>query len=116
MTPVLLGEALPPGPGRRAPGCLPSGSAEVSEILHAIAGSDVSGETASYSCGGRTRARRSATTSAKHTMDELIGIIIFSGFMLVVVVGLVVNVLLALYRERGQRKEGHEPAGGRTGE
>ncbi|HEY2570876.1 MAG TPA: hypothetical protein VGI27_05360 [Solirubrobacteraceae bacterium] len=49
-------------------------------------------------------------------MDELIGIIIFSGFMLVVVVGLVVNVLLALYRERGQRKEGHEPAGGRTGE
>jgi hypothetical protein len=39
-------------------------------------------------------------------MDELVGIIIFSGFMLVVVVALVGNVLLALYRERRRSKNG----------
>jgi hypothetical protein len=37
-------------------------------------------------------------------MKELLGIVIFSGFMLVVVALLVGNVLLALYRERKQRK------------
>jgi hypothetical protein len=37
-------------------------------------------------------------------MDELIGIVVFSGFMLIVVALLVGNVLLALYRERKQRK------------
>jgi hypothetical protein len=49
-------------------------------------------------------------------MDELVGIIIFSGFMLVVVVALVGNVLLALYRERRRSKEGHEAPGTRAGE
>jgi hypothetical protein len=37
-------------------------------------------------------------------MKELLGIVIFSGFMLVVVALLVGNVLLALYRERKQRR------------
>jgi hypothetical protein len=37
-------------------------------------------------------------------MKELVGIVIFSGFMLVVVALLVGNVLLALYRDRKQRK------------
>jgi hypothetical protein len=37
-------------------------------------------------------------------MKELLGIVIFSGFMLVVVALLVGNVLLALYRERKQLK------------
>jgi hypothetical protein len=48
-------------------------------------------------------------------MDELIGIIIFSGFMLVVVLALVGNALLALYRERSRRK-GQRHAGGHEGE
>jgi hypothetical protein len=49
-------------------------------------------------------------------MNELLGIVIFSGFMLVVVAALVGNVLLALYRERGQRKRGREAPGGPAGE
>lgn len=49
-------------------------------------------------------------------MNELLGIVIFSGFMLVVVAALVGNVLLALYRERSQRKRGPEAPGGPAGE
>jgi hypothetical protein len=49
-------------------------------------------------------------------MDELVGIIIFSGFMLVVVVALVGNVLLALYRDRRRSKGGHEAPGTQAGE
>jgi hypothetical protein len=45
-------------------------------------------------------------------MNELLGIVIFSGFMLIVVLALVGNVLVALYRERNQRKAGREAGGG----
>jgi hypothetical protein len=45
-------------------------------------------------------------------MDELVGIMIFSGFMLILVAVLVGNVLVALYRERGQRKAAPKPPGG----
>ena len=49
-------------------------------------------------------------------MDELIGIVIFSGFMLIVVAALVGNVLLALYRERKQRKAGEDAQAGSIGQ
>jgi hypothetical protein len=49
-------------------------------------------------------------------MDELIGIIIFSGFMAVVVVALVANLLVALYRERSQRRDRQETPNGSAGE
>lgn len=49
-------------------------------------------------------------------MDELLGIAIFSGFMLIVVALLVGNVLLALYRERKQRKAGEGAEAGPAGE
>jgi hypothetical protein len=49
-------------------------------------------------------------------MDELLGIIIFSGFMLVVVAALVGNLLVALYRERSRRKSSHEAQDGTAGE
>jgi hypothetical protein len=45
-------------------------------------------------------------------MNELLGIVIFSGFMLIVVTALVGNVLVALYRERKQRKLGAGSQGG----
>jgi hypothetical protein len=45
-------------------------------------------------------------------MRETVGIVVFSGFM-VLVVGMVVgNLLLALYRERRQRKAGGDTRGG----
>jgi hypothetical protein len=45
-------------------------------------------------------------------MRETVGIVVFSGFM-VLVVGMVVgNLLLALYRERRKRKAGGETPGG----
>jgi len=43
-------------------------------------------------------------------MQETIGIVIFSAFMAIVVVALVANVLLALYRER-RHKAGEPHAG-----
>jgi hypothetical protein len=43
-------------------------------------------------------------------MEEAIGIVIFSAFMAIVVVALVANVLLALYRER-RRKAGESHGG-----
>jgi hypothetical protein len=49
-------------------------------------------------------------------MDELVGIIIFSGFMLVVVVALVANLLVALYRERSQRRDQHDARDGTAGD
>jgi hypothetical protein len=49
-------------------------------------------------------------------MDELVGIAIFSGFMLILVSVLVGNVLLALYRERKQRKDAVDAQGGGAGD
>lgn len=45
-------------------------------------------------------------------MQETVGIVIFSAFMTIVVVALVGNVLLALYRERRSRKAGGEAQAG----
>jgi hypothetical protein len=45
-------------------------------------------------------------------MHEIVGIVVFSGFMLLVVGMVVGNLLLALYRERRKRKAGVEPHGG----
>jgi hypothetical protein len=45
-------------------------------------------------------------------MEEAIGIVIFSAFMAIVVVALVANVLLALYRERRSRKAAGEAQAG----
>jgi hypothetical protein len=45
-------------------------------------------------------------------MQEAVGIVVFSGFMAVLVGALVGYVLLSIYRERKQRKAGGEaPAG-----
>jgi 5-methylthioribose kinase len=41
-------------------------------------------------------------------MRETVGIVVFSGFMLLVVGMVVGNLLLALYRQRRQRKAGGE--------
>jgi hypothetical protein len=45
-------------------------------------------------------------------MEETVGIVIFSAFMAIVVVALVGNVLLALYRERRSRKAAGEAHAG----
>jgi len=47
---------------------------------------------------------------------ELVGILIFSGFMVCVVGLLVGNLLVALYRERKLRKDPREAQGGPTDE
>jgi hypothetical protein len=41
-------------------------------------------------------------------MDEIVGIVVFSAFMLLVVGTVVGNALLAVYRERKQRRAGSE--------
>jgi hypothetical protein len=41
-------------------------------------------------------------------MDETVGIVVFSAFMLLVVGMVVGNALFALYRERRQRRAGRE--------
>lgn len=47
-------------------------------------------------------------------MDELVGIIVFSAFMAALIILLVGNLLLAVYRER--RKDRHEARDGHTAE
>jgi hypothetical protein len=49
-------------------------------------------------------------------MKELVGVVVFSGFMAVLVALLVGHVLLSIYRERRQRRAGGEAPAGQTEE
>jgi hypothetical protein len=48
--------------------------------------------------------------------SEVVGIIVFSGFMVILIGALVGNLLVALYRERKQRKAAGETSAASTTE